>query len=47
MARPESGWFALFGLAAMAVPTLVSLARMAWSTEAGAHGPIVLATGLW
>ncbi|MCF8708559.1 exosortase V [Rhizorhapis sp. SPR117] len=37
----------LFGLAALVLPTLVSLARLAWSTEAGAHGPIVLATGLW
>lgn len=37
----------LAGIAAMAVPTLVSLAHEAWGTEAGAHGPIVLATALW
>lgn len=37
----------LIGIAAMAVPTLVSLAQEAWGTEAGAHGPIVLATAVW
>jgi exosortase len=31
----------------VAVPTLITLSRDNWSTEAGAHGPIVLATGLW
>lgn len=35
------------GIAAMAAPTFLSLAREAWGTEAGAHGPIVLATALW
>jgi exosortase len=45
--RADGRWFALAGLAAMAGPTLVSLAQQSWSTEAGAHGPIVLATGLW
>lgn len=45
--QPDGRWFALLGVAAMAGPTLVSLAQQAWSTEAGAHGPIVLATGLW
>jgi len=29
------------------VPTLVTLGEQVWSTEAGAHGPIVLVTGLW
>lgn len=43
----DSRWLAFAGLAAMVVPTLLSLGREAWSTEAGAHGPIVLATGLW
>lgn len=47
LGHPDSRWFALAGLAAMSVPTLFSLGREAWSTEAGAHGPIVLATGLW
>lgn len=39
--------FAIAGIAAMAAPTLISLAQVAWGTEAGAHGPIVLATALW
>ena len=40
-------WLLLVGLLLVLVPTLVSVARQTWSTEAGAHGPIVLATGLW
>jgi exosortase len=40
-------WLLLVGLLVMALPTLVSLARGPWSTEAGVHGPIVLATGGW
>ena len=40
-------WVLLVGLLAMALPTLVALARGPWSTEAGVHGPIVLATGGW
>lgn len=30
-----------------AIPTIIRLARDSWSMEIGAHGPIVLATGLW
>ena len=42
------GWWPLLvGLLVMAVPTVVTLASSAWSTDTGAHGPIVLATGLW
>ena len=37
----------VLGLAAVAIPTLTYVARESWSTEQGAHGPIVLATGLW
>lgn len=37
----------VLGLLAVVVPTLVSLGRWSWSGESGAHGPIVLATGLW
>ncbi|MBN8848686.1 MAG: exosortase V [Sphingomonas sp.] len=40
-------WPLLVGLLLLAVPTIVSLGHQTWSTEAGAHGPIVLATGLW
>jgi exosortase len=35
------------GALAIAAPTLAFVARESWSTEQGAHGPIVLATGLW
>jgi exosortase len=40
-------WLVVLGLVAMAVPTLISLARGPWSMESGVHGPIVLATGGW
>jgi exosortase len=35
------------GIALLAVPTMASVARISWSSEQGAHGPIVLATGAW
>jgi exosortase len=35
------------GLAALTIPTLISLANDSWSKEFGAYGPIVLVTGLW
>ncbi|MDB5714313.1 MAG: transrane protein EpsH [Sphingomonadales bacterium] len=37
----------VLGLTALVLPTFLMLARWSWSTEAGAHGPIVLATGAW
>jgi exosortase B len=40
-------WPLLVGFAVLAVPTLVSLGSQSWTRESGAHGPIVLATGLW
>jgi exosortase B len=40
-------WPLLLGLAAIVVPTMVRLARDVWTTDAGMHGIIVLATGLW
>lgn len=43
----RSHWPLLAGLAVLAVPTIMRLAQQTWSTDAGAHGPIVLATGLW
>ncbi len=46
--NPIAAHFPLIvGLAALAVPTIVSLGQQTWSTEAGAHGPIVLAVGVW
>jgi exosortase len=40
-------WPCLLGLAALAVPTINTLAGQAWNRESSAHGPIVLVTGLW
>lgn len=37
----------LGGFGAMAIPTLASLGRQTWATEAGAHGPIVLFVSIW
>lgn len=44
---PRARLFAVAGLAALAVPTIVTVAREHWSTPEGAQGPIVLATGGW
>lgn len=35
------------GLLAIVVPVMIRVGQESWSTEQGAHGPIVLATGLW
>ena len=40
-------WPCILGFAALAVPTISTLAGQAWTRESGAHGPIVLVTGLW
>ena len=40
-------WVLALGALILAVPTMFDVARENWSTEQGAHGPIVLATGLW
>lgn len=37
----------LIGVLALALPTLFHVAQQSWSTEQGAHGPIVLLTGVW
>ncbi len=43
-----SPWFPLLvGFLVLAIPTVVNLGRQTWATEAGAHGPIILATGFW
>ena len=42
-----ASWPLLVGLTVLAIPTVVTLGEQVWSTEAGAHGPIVLVTGLW
>lgn len=45
--KPSSSWPLLVGCALLAIPTILSLAQHTWSREAGAHGPIVLGTGVW
>lgn len=41
-------WMFLFaGMAAIALPTFQGIAAVSWSTEQGAHGPIVLAIAIW
>lgn len=35
------------GMASLLVPTLQGIAAVSWSTEQGAHGPIVLAIAIW
>ena len=46
--RPPFALIALAaGAAAVVLPTILFVARESWSTEQGAHGPIVLFTGLW
>jgi exosortase B len=40
-------WPLLLGFAAMIIPTFAQLGKEVWSTEAGVHGPIVMATGGW
>jgi exosortase len=37
----------IIGVLCLVLPTMLDVARDSWSTEQGAHGPIVLATGLW
>jgi exosortase len=47
LADMAGSWPLLLGLAVLAVPTFATLADQTWSREAGAQGPIVLATGAW
>ena len=54
-AKPKRGlaelfrahWPIFLGFGIMAVPTIIRLAEQVWPMEIGAHGPIVLATGIW
>lgn len=40
-------WPLIFGFALLAIPTIITLGQQVWTLEIGAHGPIVLATGIW
>lgn len=37
----------IIGFLILALPTVIALGQQSWTTELGAHGPIVLATGIW
>lgn len=41
------GVFVLIACTILALPTMIDVGGDNWSTEQGAHGPIVLVTGLW
>lgn len=47
IAWARKNWLLFIGMACVAIPTMSYIARESWSTEQGAHGPIVLATGIW
>ncbi len=44
---PLERWALILGLSVLIGPTIIALADQFWSQEAGVHGPIVLATGIW
>ena len=47
-AASAPAWLLLaLGCALLILPTMAGVARQSWSTEQGAQGPIVLASGLW
>jgi exosortase len=39
--------FVTIALLVLAIPTFIRLGQQVWTMEIGAHGPIVLATGIW
>jgi exosortase len=45
--RSSPSGLLLLGLVVLIAPTMAWVATVSWSQEQGAHGPIVLATGLW
>jgi exosortase len=45
--RTPSDWLLYLGMAAVLLPTMAAVAHFSWGTEQGAHGPIVVATGIW
>ncbi len=43
----QNHWLSWLAFALLAIATLIRMATLSWSTEGGAHGPIVLVTGAW
>jgi len=47
-AKPKASSVILaLGCLAIALPTMIDVARLTWTTEQGGHGPIILSTGAW
>lgn len=46
-AKPAWSWPLVAGLIALALPAGYTLSRETWSSEVGAHGPLVLITAGW
>lgn len=46
-AFPRPGLLIALAVLCLAGPTMYDVARDSWSSEQGAHGPIVLLTGIW
>jgi exosortase len=40
-------WAVAAGVAALSVPTVITLGQTHWSTDNGAHGPLILVSALW
>ena len=45
--RLEFSWPLVIGLMALAIPAALTLGKETWSSEEGAHGPLVLFTAAW
>jgi exosortase len=44
---PGAAYVLLAGIVLLAVPTMIFVVQQTWSGEQGAHGPMVLFTGVW
>jgi exosortase len=43
----QQAWPLLLGVAVLAAPTIFRLGGTVWTEESGAHGPIIIFTGIW
>lgn len=43
----DISWPLIAAVLLIGIPTIITLAQQSWTTEAGSHGPIVIATGAW
>ncbi len=47
MGRYAAYWPLWLGLAALIVPTMISLAQQSWARESGVHGPLMIFAAAW